>query len=74
MGSDARPQRFDGGIDHSNGVVFVDMAFSSIREQKLLETINAIHESIRAGHPSAGVQIAGCSHSLGPLLPQGARS
>ncbi|WP_282272902.1 hypothetical protein, partial [Stenotrophomonas sp. PS02298] len=40
-----------------------------IREKKSLGTINAIHESLHAEHPSTGAQImpaeAGFSHSLG---------
>lgn len=46
------------------------MVFQPIREQKPLGTINAIHESLHAEHPSAGAQImpvdAGFSHSLDP--------
>ena len=66
----AQVECFDEGIDHPNGVVFVDVVFKPIREQKPLGTINAIHESLHAEHPSTGAQImpveAGFSHSLDP--------
>ena len=63
----------DESIDHSHRVVFVDVVFQPIREQKALGTINSIHESLHAEHPLAGAQImpvdAGFSHSLGRKVP-----
>lgn len=68
----AQIKRLDKGIDDSYRVVFVDLVFQSIREQKPLRTINSIHESLHAKHPSTGAQIlpaeAGFSHSLGRRL------
>lgn len=65
----AQIECFDESIDHPHRVVFVDVVFQPIREQKALGTINSIHESLHPKHPSTGAQIlpaeAGFSHSLG---------
>ena len=65
----AQIERLDEGIDHPHRVVFVDVVFQPIREQKPLGAINAIHKSLHVEHPSTGAQImpveAGFSHSLG---------
>ena len=57
-------------INRPYRVVIVDEVFQSIREQKPLGTINAIHESLHVEHPSTGAQImpveAWFSHSLDP--------
>jgi hypothetical protein len=53
----AQVERIDESVDHSHGVVYVDVALQPIREQKSLGTINAIHESLHAEHPSTNAQI-----------------
>lgn len=69
----AHVERFDKGFDYPHGVVFVDVVFQSIREQQPLGTINTIHESLHAEHPSTGAQImpveGDFSHNLGRKLP-----
>ena len=50
----AQIEGFDEGIDHPHWVVFVDVVFQPIREQKPLGTINSIDESLHAEHPSTG--------------------
>ena len=65
----AQVERFNEAIDHPHWVVFVDIVFKPIGEQKPLRTINAIHESLHAEQPLTGAQImpvkVGFSHSLG---------
>ena len=53
----AKVEFIDENIDHPHRVAFVDVVFQSIREQKPLGTINAIHESLHAEHPSTDAQI-----------------